>query len=107
MAVYSATKYYVRAFSRSLGLELKNRGITVTAVCPGPMTTEFEAVAGINHNSKVFEWLPRVPASKVADGALRHAAHGRPVYTPGAFYKFYRVISALLPDTLLMRAAKA
>ena len=107
MAVYSATKYYVRAFSRSLGLELKNRGITVTAVCPGPMTTEFEAVAGIHHNSKVFEWLPRVPASKVADGALRHAAQGRPVYTPGAFYKFYRVISAFLPDTLLMRTAKA
>lgn len=102
MAVYSASKYYVRAFSRALGMELRRRGIKVTAVCPGPMSTEFLGVAGINGNSRTFEVLPRVPAEKVAAGALRAARRGRPVYTPGAFYKFYRVLAALVPDTLMM-----
>lgn len=106
MAVYCATKYYVRGFSRALGMELKPRGITVTAVCPGPMSTEFLDVAGIGTNSHTFNVLPRIAPGKVAAGALRSAKKGRPVYTPGAFYKFYRVISAIIPDTLLMHAAR-
>lgn len=106
MAVYSASKYYVRAFSRALGMELRRRGIKVTAVCPGPMSTEFLGIAGINGNSKTFDMLPRVPTEKVAAGALRAARIGRPVYTPGAFYKLYRVLSALVPDTLMMWFAR-
>lgn len=106
MAVYSATKYYVRAFSRALGLELRERGISVTTVCPGPMSTEFLEVANINGNSKTFQMLPRVPTAKVAQGALAQAKKRRPVYTPGAFYKFYRVLSSLIPDTILMWLAR-
>ena len=102
MAVYCASKAYVRSFSRALGMELRRRRIAVTAVCPGPMSTEFLDVAGINSNSRTFDMLPRVPVKKVAEGALRAAKKGRPVYTPGIFYKFYRVISALMPDTILM-----
>ena len=45
-AVYAATKAYVLSFSRSLGAELKRRGIYVTAVCPGPVDTEFFRVSG-------------------------------------------------------------
>ena len=106
MAVYSASKYYVRAFSRALGMELRSRRIGVTAVCPGPMSTEFLALAGISGNSKTFDMLPRVPAEKVAAGSLNAARRKRPVYTPGAFYKFYRVLSALVPDTILMWFAR-
>ena len=40
-AVYAATKSYVLSFSRALGAELKSGGIYVTAVCPGPVKTEF------------------------------------------------------------------
>jgi len=40
-AVYSASKAYVLSFSRSLGRELKNRGIFVMCVCPGWIKTEF------------------------------------------------------------------
>lgn len=106
MAVYSATKYYVRAFSRALGMELKGRRISVTAVCPGPMSTEFLDVARINGNSRTFDLLPRISPEKVARGALIGAKKRRPVYTPGVFYKFYRVLSALIPDTILMWFAK-
>lgn len=102
MAVYCASKAFVRSFSRALGMELRGRGISVTVVCPGPMSTEFLEVGGINGNSKTFDILPRVPAAKVADGTLRSAKKRRPVYTPGAFYKFYRVLSAIVPDTIMM-----
>lgn len=40
-AVYAATKAYVLSYSRALNRELKDRGISVTAICPGPVKTEF------------------------------------------------------------------
>lgn len=45
MAVYSATKAYVTSLSEALALELRPHGITVTALCPGPIRTEFFDVA--------------------------------------------------------------
>ena len=44
--VYAATKSYVLSFSRSLAAELKEKGIFVTAVCPGPVDTPFFEVSG-------------------------------------------------------------
>ena len=46
MAVYYATKAYVVSFSDALHWELRPRGIRVTALCPGPVPTEFQARAG-------------------------------------------------------------
>ena len=46
MAVYSATKAYVLSFSEALAYELRNTGVTVTALCPGPTRTSFHAAAG-------------------------------------------------------------
>lgn len=106
MAVYSATKSYVRAFSRALGMELRSRGISVTVVCPGPMSTEFLEVGRIAGNSRAFRVLPRIGTARVARGALMAAKRRWPVYTPGMFYKFYRVISALVPDTAMMWLAR-
>ncbi len=45
MAVYAATKAYVTSLSEALAIELRPRGITVTALCPGPIPTEFFTVA--------------------------------------------------------------
>ena len=106
MAVYCAGKAYVRSFSRALGMELRKRNICVTVTCPGPMSTEFLDIAGINGNSKTFEMLPRIPAAKVAAGTLKAAKRRRAIYTPGAFYKFYRVLSAIVPDTIMMWFAR-
>ena len=46
MAVYYATKAYVVSFSDALHWELRPRGVRVTALCPGPVPTEFQARAG-------------------------------------------------------------
>lgn len=47
-AVYAASKAYVLSFSRALRVECQEQGLTVTAVCPGPVDTEFFDHAGDN-----------------------------------------------------------
>lgn len=106
MSVYSASKAYVSFLSRGLYEELKPRGISVTAVCPGPMATEFLSVGRITGNSKTFDRLPYCDPKEVVRGALTAARHRRAVYTPRAFYKFYRVLSGLVPHAILVHAAK-
>lgn len=106
MTVYSASKAYVSFFSRGLHEELKPRGISVTAVCPGPMETEFLSVGRISGNSKTFDRLPYCDPKKVVKGALAASKARRAVYTPRGFYKFYRVLSGLVPHAILVHAAK-
>ena len=107
MTTYSATKAYVMSFTKSLRYELKSRKINVTAICPGPMDTEFLAVAGIEKGtSKTFDTLPRCNVEKTAKGGLRAAKKGRCVYTPHPFFKFYRVLAKILPHAWLMGASK-
>ena len=106
MTVYSATKAYVSFFSRGLHEELKPRKISVTAVCPGPMATEFIQKGRIKGHSKTFDTLPYCDPKKVVKGALNASKKRRAVYTPKAFYKFYRVLSGLIPHAILLHAAK-
>lgn len=107
MTVYSSTKAYVMSFSRSLRFELKKRGINVTAVCPGPMKTEFLPTAGISKGvSKAFDTLPSCDPEKVAKGSLAKAKSGAAVYTELSFYKFYRVLAKLLPHSVVMHLSK-
>lgn len=103
MTVYSASKSYVSAFSRGLGRELKGKGITVTAVCSGPMDTPFLDAAAIRGNSKMFEMLPYCDPVKVAKGAYAAARAGRAVYTPRGFFKFYRVLAKVLPQRVMVK----
>ena len=106
MTVYSSTKAYVMSFSRSLRYELKEKGINVLAVCPGPMDTEFLEVADIKGNSKTFKTLPYCDPKQVARISLEKAARGRAVYTPTATFKFYRVLAKLLPHGIVMNMSK-
>ena len=106
MSVYCATKSYVTAYTRSLRFELKSRGINALTLCPGPMDTEFLPIAGITGHSKTFDHLPRLDPAKVAKGALKAAFRGRGVYTPGAFFRLYRLIAKVLPHNLVMRFSK-
>ena len=103
MTVYCSTKAYVLSFSRSLRFELKDKGINVIAVCPGPMNTEFLANAGIEEgSSKAFDTLPYCDPEKVARVSLVKADAGKGIYTPHGFFKFYRVLAKILPHELVM-----
>lgn len=103
MTVYSATKAYVSSFTVGIAEELREKGITATAVCPGPMKTEFLDVGGIEGNSRMFEMLPYCDQVRVAGGALRAARAGRTIYTPKLFYKFYRFVAKVTPVKLMVK----
>jgi len=103
MAVYCSTKAFILSFSKALRHELKKRGINVHAACPGPMETEFLAVADIpKGKSKLFDFCPRVDARKMADKSLKAARRGRAVYTNRLIYKLYRVLCKLVPHNWIM-----
>ncbi len=107
MTTYCSTKAYVLSFSKSLRYELKRRKINVCAICPGPMDTEFLPVAGIEKGvSKTFDTLPRCNPDKVAGKGLKAASKDKGVYTPGAFFKFYRFVAKILPHSVVMNMSK-
>lgn len=106
MTVYSASKAYVSAFTVGLAEELRPKGLTATAVCPGPMQTEFLDIGGITGNSKTFSTLPYCDQVRVAGGALRAARAGQTIYTPRLFYKFYRILAKVTPVKLMVKLTK-
>ena len=103
MTVYSASKAYVSAFTGGLADELRPKGITVTAVCPGPMKTEFFDAAG-DHD--LFGNIPWCDPVRVVAGTIRAAKKGRTFYTPTAFNKFYRFVAKILPMKWMIKATR-
>jgi uncharacterized protein len=83
MAVYYATKAYVLSFSEALASETADTGVTVTALCPGPVATEFQKRAGTEKGVLVTGPLA-LPAKQVAEAAYRGMLRGRPLVIPGA-----------------------
>ena len=106
-AVYAATKAYVLHLSRALARELRPRGITVTAVCPGPVRTEFftHAEAGGKKMPKGKEKYMQTSETVVCR-AIRAAKKGRTVVTPSLPMKLARLGAKLLPHALLVRIFK-
>jgi short-subunit dehydrogenase len=81
MANYYASKAYVLSFSEALSDELRRTGVTVTALCPGPTSTDFQRRAGIQ-NSKLFELAGMSPAQAARAGYDAMLA-GKRVCIPG------------------------
>lgn len=108
MAVYCSTKAYVMSLSRCLRSELKARKINVLAACPGPMDTEFLALANIPKGaSHTFDTLPRVNPVAMAKKSLRASKKHRAVYTNKLFFKFYRLLAKILPCAWVMKMSAA
>lgn len=99
-SVYAATKSYVLSFSRSLGEELKKKGIVVTAVCPGPVDTEFFDFSGKPEN--ILKRLTMAKADRVVHQALKDTRAGKAVSVYGIPMKLTYLGTKLLPHGLLV-----
>jgi uncharacterized protein len=100
MAVYHATKAYVLSFSEALHRELQPMGVRVTALCPGPVATEFQARAGVPEGyfpSRLSRSAVRV-AREGYDGLM----HGKRVVIPGSDNKVAALLPRLLPRALML-----
>ena len=99
MSVYNASKAYVISFSVSLRRELRPKGIRVTALCPGPVSTEFQARAGILdvHYPRGFDRT----AEEVARQGYRGLMRGRSVVVPGVHNKLVPWLPRFLPRSFI------
>jgi short-subunit dehydrogenase len=98
MAVYYATKAFVLSFSEAIGDELRDTGVTVTALCPGPTETAFQRVAGMQ-KSRLFQGAI-MSAVDVAEAGYRGMLAGQAVVIPGATNRLVPVLLRLLPRRL-------
>jgi short-subunit dehydrogenase len=95
MAVYYATKAYVLSFSEALFCELAPRGVRVTALCPGPVPTEFQERAGIvpGFDSRVLN----ISAANVALAGYRGLMAGKRLVLPGLGMKVIPFMLRFVP----------
>jgi short-subunit dehydrogenase len=103
MAVYYASKAYVTSFSQALGYELRQTGISVTALCPGPTITDFQRRAGVE-NSPLFQ-NNTMTAESVARLGYRAMQRGKPIAITGSKNKLLALAVKFAPRSLATRVA--
>ena len=101
-AVYAASKAYVLSFSRALNKELKNRGIYVTAVCPGPVATDFFKIAEKHHKMPGYKKLALVRPEAVVEKAFCDSLKKRDVSVYSFTMNSLRFFTKVLPHSLFL-----
>jgi short-subunit dehydrogenase len=103
-AVYFATKAFALSFSEALAEELRDTGVTVTTLCPGPTETGFAARAGFRSTPMMGA---RMDARSVAEVAYTATLRGERIVVPGVVNKMHAQAVRLTPRRLLARLAGA
>ena len=103
MAVYFASKAYVLSFTEALHEEWKDRGIKVSALCPGPTRTEFGDVAGFETLGQ-FDRLA-MEAGPVVKAGLEGLENNRAVVIPGTTNKIGAWSTRFAPRSVVRRIA--
>ena len=101
-AVYAASKSFVLSFSRALRQELKDRKITVTAICPGPVNTEFFDAAGSTKKMSSVKKMSMAKPEAVVEKALKDASLGRELSVYGMMMKGSLFASKCIPHGILV-----
>jgi short-subunit dehydrogenase len=101
-AVYAASKSFVLSFSRALGYELKERKISVTAVCPGPVKTRFFDIAEETGYTLSIKKFFMVKPDKVVAYAIKCAKERKQLSIYGSAMKGLYFISHILPHRLIL-----
>ena len=108
MAVYAASKAYLRSLGEALSAELAGTGVSATAFCPGLLHTGFEGSAGLDtrrlwrHRDSLFR--SATPAARAGWSAMKA---GRPVCLPGRVARLSVAVSRLLPRRAWLRLMAA
>lgn len=96
MAVYYATKNFVLNFSVALSRELKDTGVTVTALCPGPTEPGFQKASG-NEDSQLVKGKKLPTAAEVVKFGYQSMMRGRIVAVHGRMNRLQVMLSKILP----------
>lgn len=103
---YGAAKGWLVSFSRWANVRYRPRGVSVTAVCPGFVHTNFHERMGLPPGKEgVPEWM-WLNARDVVAESLRDAAHGKSVSIPSLKYKLLARLARLLPESVVVKVAE-
>jgi short-subunit dehydrogenase len=97
--MYAATKSFVYSFTRSLQAEYRNKGISITVVCPGGLTSNIRSVLANNQGN----WIARQSITSpqyVASCAIRACLQRKEVVIPGRLNRLFLMLNRLLPDSI-------
>ncbi len=105
-AAYCASKHFVDGFSEALRADLAGTGVAVTQVCPGPVDSEFDQVAGTTGGmSGGPPQFLRISAARCAREALAGFDRGAALVFPGRAYRIAVRLLPLAPRGLQRRQA--
>jgi uncharacterized protein len=105
-ATYAATKAFVLSLSEAVHEELKGTGVTLTAVCPGPVKTEFPQAAGLQGAEEQVPGILWMTAESVAKQAVDAATDGKRAITPGLLNRAGALTGQHAPRMLALPIAK-
>ncbi len=105
-ATYAATKAFVLSLSEAAHQELKGTGVTVTAVCPGPVRTEFMEAAGLDAAEDQVPGVFWTSAEAVAKAAVDAAESGKRAIVPGLLNRAGAITGQHTPRMLMLPIAK-
>jgi short-subunit dehydrogenase len=107
-AVYAASKTFVTSFSEAMRAEVMGKGVTVCALCPGPVHTEFMQVAqrpGKRPYMSAPEFV-HISAAAVARAGLTAVQRNQPLVIPGFLMKLGMFFVRLTPMSILRVASR-
>lgn len=102
MATYYASKAFVQSFTQALHVELKGSGVHVSALCPGPVRTEFWNSADAGHTALAHMALPATYVARVGWAALNV---NKATCMPGVLAKVIVFSTRILPRPVIARMA--
>lgn len=100
LCMYSASKAFLKNYSRALGVELKDRGIVVTTVCPGWVDT---GMLPREKDGKQIKYPGMISPDKVVKKALKDSKKGKGMSVPSFFTKYLHFYSKVVPAKLVMK----
>jgi len=103
-AGYAGSKAFVLSYTEAMAQELRGTGVSATALCPGPVETEFAEAAGFG-DLEAGDALPKimwVSAAEVAKAAIDGLDKGRGIVVPGMANRVMAGASRLMPHRLLL-----
>ena len=104
LSIYAASKAFVLSFSRALCYELKQTGISVSCLCPGPTDTGFAKRAGLDALADLAEKFNMSP-DDVAAAGLKGLFKGKAEIVPGALKKISATVVRYAPKKIIERLA--
>jgi len=103
---YGAVKAWVISFSRWANVRYAPRGVTVTAVCPGFVHTNFHERLGLPPGQEGIPGAMWLNAPDVVREALRDAARGKAVSIPSLRYRLLVGLTRLVPASIVVKAGE-